>query len=138
MNFISHWFYHLAKNKKLPIELLIMTQFIEFNNVLTNFGGDEDLLQSTISLSIKHFPKYLSDIQNAITNKNAKALEISAHTLKGSLSIYLYKPIVQSALELELMGREGKLEGAQEKLDQLITQTNLFIEELKSYNQTNN
>lgn len=107
---------------------------IDFKNILINFGEDEDLLKSTINLSMTHLPKYLNEIQNALIKKDLKALEVSAHTLKGSLSIYLYKPITQLAFELENMGREGRLEGAEEKLNFLAAQVNDFLMELKKYN----
>ena len=76
---------------------------IDFNKVLSNFAGDKNLLKGTVNLSIKYLPTYFDRIKIALSSKNIQELELAAHTLKGSLSIYLYKPIVEIAFELEKM-----------------------------------
>jgi HPt (histidine-containing phosphotransfer) domain-containing protein len=68
-----------------------------------------------------------------VANQNAKDLEISAHTIKGSLSIYLYKPIVQTAFELEKIGRSGDFQSAQLMLGNLESQLTNFTHELQAF-----
>lgn len=108
--------------------------FIVFEDVLDNFGDDMELLKSTVSLSISLLPKYLAEVEKAIATEDTKALEVSAHTLKGSLSIYLFKPITQLAFELEVMGREGKLQEAPRVFAKLSAQFKPFLQELENFN----
>lgn len=109
------------------------THYIEFQNVLNNFGGDTDLLRDTVVLSLKYLPQHLDRVRSAISEKNGKDLEISAHTIKGSLSLYLYKPIVQSAFELEKMGRNNNFETAPSLFADFENQLTLIMNELKEY-----
>jgi HPt (histidine-containing phosphotransfer) domain-containing protein len=113
------------------------TQYIEFQNVLNNFGGDTDLLKDTVALSLKYLPQHLEKVRHAVVAKDAKELEISAHTIKGSLSLYLYKPIVQSAFELEKLGRTNSLESASTLLATFENQLDSIMSELKHYSQNN-
>jgi len=110
---------------------------IDFSLVLDNFGGDSELLVNTINLSIKLIPQHLEKIRAAVTANDAKALEISAHTLKGSLGIYLYQPIVSTAFELEKMGRNNNLTHSQETFLSLEKQLALFLRDLSSFSLSN-
>ncbi len=113
------------------------TQYIEFQNVLNNFGGDSDLLKDTVALSLKYLPQHLDKVRHAIATKDPKELEISAHTIKGSLSLYLYKPIVESAFELEKLGRANNLESASSLLADFESQLDNIMNELKQFSQSN-
>jgi len=106
---------------------------INFNLVLQNFGGDEELLKSTVELSLKLMPQHIEKIRRAISEKDAKSLEISAHTLKGSLGIYLYTPITGIAFELEKMGRNNSFDSAAETLKNLEEQLVCFYKNLNSF-----
>jgi HPt (histidine-containing phosphotransfer) domain-containing protein len=106
---------------------------VEFQTVLDNFGGDRELLRDTVRLSLKYLPQHLEKVRLAISNNNPKDLEISAHTIKGSLSIYLYKPAVQAASELEKTGRSGDLSLASSLLTNLEVQLEPLINELEHY-----
>lgn len=110
---------------------------INFNSVLENFGGDEELLTNTVDLSLKLIPQHVEKIRRSISEKDAKGLEISAHTLKGSLSIYLYPPITNIAFDLEKMGRKNSFEGTMENLAKLEEQLICFYKNLESFSAKN-
>lgn len=108
-------------------------EMIEFKDVLNNFGGDLDLLRDTVALSLRYLPQHLERIHTAIQTKNFKELEVSAHTIKGSLSIYLFKPIVNQAFEIEQCGRTQNIDQAgillpafEERLKQFLTELSNF------------
>ncbi len=109
---------------------------INFNLVLQNFGDDLELLISTVELSLKLIPQHVEKIHLAIKEKNAKNLEISAHTLKGSLGIYQYAPLTNLAFELEKMGRNLSFDLAPETLKTLEQQLICFYENLESFSHT--
>ena len=110
---------------------------INFNSVLENFGGDEELLLNTIDLSLKLIPQHVEKIRRSISEKDAKGLEISAHTLKGSLSIYLYSPITNIAFTLEKMGRGNTFDNASENLSNLENELICFYKNLESFSAKN-
>lgn len=110
---------------------------INFNSVLENFGGDEELLQNTVDLSLKLIPQHVEKIRRCISEKDAKGLEISAHTLKGSLSIYLHSPITNIAFTLEKMGRNNTFDNASENLANLEDELICFYKNLESYSTKN-
>ena len=65
-------------------------------------------------------PKYLGDIREAINSGNAKGLEHSAHTLKGSVGNFSTKDAHASALQLEILGRLGSIEEQLERFNRIL------------------
>jgi HPt (histidine-containing phosphotransfer) domain-containing protein len=70
-------------------------------------------------LFILECPKHLNQMRAALRDNNAKNLAHSAHTLKGSAGNFSSKGIYETAQELELLAREGKLDGVPELLKTL-------------------
>ena len=79
---------------------------------LLRVGGDEELLKEIAVIFLDDYPKVLSEIRAAIANGDARQLEASAHTLKGSVANFGAAAVVASALQLEQMGRTARLEQA--------------------------
>jgi CheY-like chemotaxis protein len=92
---------------------------IEEAEILARFDGDVDLLRELAGIFIDECPNYLCNIREAIHSGNAKALEHSAHTLKGSVGNFTTKDAHASALQLEILGRLGSVDGAAEILQKL-------------------
>lgn len=82
--------------------------------MLARFGGDADLLRELAELFIHSCPQMLGDIQAALQKRDAKALEIAAHSLKGSVGNFFSQGARDTAQKLELIGRSGNLTGAEE------------------------
>jgi two-component system, sensor histidine kinase and response regulator len=99
--------------KEVPV------QGIEEAEILARFDGDADLVRELAEIFIKECPKYLSDIHEAIRDGKPKALEQSAHTLKGSVGNFSTKTAHASAFQLETLGRAGSLDGTDEILRML-------------------
>ena len=78
---------------------------------LLRVGGDEELLKEIAAIFLDDYPKVLGEIRAAISNGNARQLESSAHALKGSVGNFGARAAVDSALRLEQMGRERRLDG---------------------------
>ena len=79
---------------------------------LLRVGGDEELLKEIAVIFLDDYPKVLSEIRAAIANGDARQLEASAHTLKGSAANFGAAAVVAAALQLEKMGRAARLEQA--------------------------
>ena len=99
---------------------------IEEAEILARFDGDVELARELAGMFLDECPKYLGDIRDAISTGDPKALEHSAHTLKGSVGNFSTKDAHASALQLEILGRLGSLDGATQILQKLEEQLGSF------------
>ena len=86
--------------------------------LLTRFG-DRTFLRSMARLFEADAAKSLSRIRQAIARGDAEELRSAAHALKGSAGNFLADAAVEAAQQLEIMGREHNLLGADESLIRL-------------------
>ncbi|MCX6595208.1 MAG: Hpt domain-containing protein [Acidobacteria bacterium] len=93
-------------------------------------GGDEELLQQVARLFLDDCPRALGEIRAAIDRGDAKLLEREAHSLKGSVANFGAEPVVNAALDLEVMGRLGNLAEAIQKYSALEDRVRLLEPEL--------
>lgn len=103
---------------------------------MSNFQGIEDLAYEAITSFLTTLPTLNSAIEAALRAKNASDLELNAHTLKGAVSNFYAEQSRSLAFELEVMGKEKKLERAEEtflllkeELKLLSIELNKFIEQ---------
>jgi len=76
---------------------------------LSRVGGDVELLKEIATIFLEDYPRSLTELHEAIERGDAKALERSAHGLKGSVANFGARAAVDAALELEQLGRDRKL-----------------------------
>ena len=74
------------------------------------------MLPTVVSVFEEDHPRQLLQIRHAIDSVDASTLFSEAHKLKGSLLVLAADRAGAMALELEMMGRESRLEGAAELL----------------------
>jgi two-component system, sensor histidine kinase and response regulator len=103
-----------------------MPMGIEEAQILARFDGDIELTRELAEMFINECPRHLTDIRAAISDGNAKALEHSAHTLKGSVGNFSTTGAHESALKLEMLGKSGSVTGAPEILKVLEEQLAKF------------
>jgi HPt (histidine-containing phosphotransfer) domain-containing protein len=96
--------------------------------LLDNIGGDVRLLAEVLSLFLTEAPKYVHNIRKAVVNHDAEALSAAAHKLKGTMVLLAAAPVSDIAVELERMGKDGNLRGAEELLKDLELQMNRLTE----------
>jgi HPt (histidine-containing phosphotransfer) domain-containing protein len=89
------------------------------DTLLARLGGDAALLGEMAALFLDECPAHVSGIRQAVTGRDARALESAAHALRGSVSNFAADRTVQAALQLELMGRDGNLTEAEQALHNL-------------------
>jgi CheY-like chemotaxis protein len=80
--------------------------------LLARFRGDADLLKELVDLFLQESPGILSEIERAIAARDAAALHMAAHTLKGSVGNFMAHEAAEAALRLEKIARSGDLEDA--------------------------
>ncbi len=89
-------------------------QIVDEAALLARVDGDRRLLKTVIGLFWADAPEALERIRRAIADHDPRALQHAAHALKGSAANFAALPAVAGARELETMGREGRLEGAEQ------------------------
>jgi PAS domain S-box-containing protein len=92
---------------------------IDENALMERVGGDKELLMELAHLFLEDAPKLVSEIKSSLDRNDLRALENSAHALKGSMGNFASKASVDPAFRHELMGGSGNLEQADEALADL-------------------
>jgi PAS domain S-box-containing protein len=67
----------------------------------SKIGNDDDVLNSLLSESVIEFPKYIDEIQRAISAEDKPQIKATAHTLKGSAYNMEFMHLGNLALEVE-------------------------------------
>ena len=81
--------------------------------LLSQVGGDTNLLRQLISIFLADSPAALARIQKAVDTRDAGALLKTTHAFRGSVSIFAAPAAVGSAVKLEALAREGELAAAE-------------------------
>jgi PAS domain S-box-containing protein len=80
--------------------------------LLAGVDGNRRLLRELVRLFLADCPLRLRGIKQAVRRRDAEALRIEAHTLKGSVGNFAAKEALAAAQRLEIMGRDGDLDKA--------------------------
>ncbi len=102
------------------------------SSVLARVGGDAKLLRSIVHTFVSDYPAKLRKIKQAIARKDAPALAAAAHAMKGAVAIFGADDAVESAVELQQMGRQANLANAPasfRKLDEALARLNAKLRE---------
>jgi len=84
----------------------------DLDDALERVGGDREILEEILEVFSESYPDQLSELKKAIDDGDASIVERAAHTLKGSVGTFSAKKALETALRLEIMGREGQLQEA--------------------------
>ena len=99
---------------------------------LKRVDGDRELLREIAGLFFEDTPRLVAEVRNAIQRGDGKALERSAHTLKGSIGNFGARTAFEAAFSLEQMGRNGDFARASEAFTQLERQVTLLVPALEA------
>jgi PAS domain S-box-containing protein len=97
----------LAGSKEAPTLMIF-----DKSSFLSRLEGDESLGGEIIEMFLAECPKLLQNVRGATEQGNASKLERAAHALKGSLGDIASPQAFEAARTLEMMAREGNIEGA--------------------------
>ena len=99
------------------------TLVVDRKAVCDQVGGDADLLRDIIGIFLQDCPQNVALIREAISRRDAGALENAAHSLKGSVANFAVPAAYQAAFRLETSGRNRDFNQAHEALDRLEKET---------------
>jgi signal transduction histidine kinase/HPt (histidine-containing phosphotransfer) domain-containing protein len=81
---------------------------------LKGVDGDLGLLREVARIFLEESPGMMAEIETAIDQKDAARLKRAAHALKGSVDNFGAGSTLDLALRLEMMGKNMKIDGAEE------------------------
>jgi len=87
---------------------------------LKDLGGDEDpeFFITVVDQFLTDLPRHLESIRQAVDEQDPDALIKAAHTCKGSCQSIGAISLAEVSQTLELVGRDGTMEGVAEKFEQ--------------------
>ena len=80
--------------------------------VMARVAGDVELLRSLVDLFVESCPGQMAALRESIARGDAVLVRRQAHTIKGAVANFGAEPVVDAAFELEEMGVEKNLTGA--------------------------
>ncbi len=104
---------------------------LDKDEMLKKFDGDKEFLATIVEIFINDIPEQLSGIKGALVNSNSGDLEKSAHKLKGAIANFVDDAAFETALKLEMMGREGRFDGADAVHEILVKEVECLVNALK-------
>ncbi|MGO8704349.1 MAG: response regulator [Candidatus Brocadiia bacterium] len=99
---------------------------IDKNEVLGRVDGDIELLRELHGIFVAEYPKLLTKVREAMSERNGEALGKAAHTIKGMLANLGSKAAAEAALRLEKMPAGESLSGVEEAYTVLEKETERF------------
>jgi PAS domain S-box-containing protein len=87
--------------------------------LVARIGGNEKLLHELVNVFRDDSDNQVTELRAALLEGNAAKLGEAAHSLKGMVAFFGVDSVTQAALQLEKLGRQGDLGGAQEALGRL-------------------
>jgi CheY-like chemotaxis protein/HPt (histidine-containing phosphotransfer) domain-containing protein len=87
-------------------------EVLDAKAVLGRVEGDRELLSSLIRIFVTEAPALMQEMRKALAERDEKALERVAHTLKGCLGNFAAAAAFEAARELEAIGRAGNFVAA--------------------------
>jgi HPt (histidine-containing phosphotransfer) domain-containing protein len=100
---------------------------------LEQLGGNETLLRELAPLFFGEADQLLPELREAISLKDANAVQRLGHTLKGAASHFAADPAMAAAARLESMGRDKNLTGANEAYELLEREVERLQQALANY-----
>src|SRR5207249_11965600 len=80
-----------------------------------------------VDLFLQDLPGQVAAVRAAIHGCDPIALDRAAHTLKGAVANFHAGPTVEAARRLEMMGRENRLAGAEDRKSTRLNSSHVSI-----------
>ncbi len=87
--------------------------------LLERVGGDREAARQLTALFLEQGPQLVAAVGTALAQREAGPLERAAHSLRGTLSSLAAPAAAAAALQLELLGQDGRVDGADEAFARL-------------------
>ena len=92
---------------------------IDVAALLASAGGDHGLLDELTATFEAERPGWITSLRAALAAGDAAEVRRAAHSIAGAVGYLRAAGVRQRAIEIETMGREGRLDGAGAAIDGL-------------------
>ena len=106
---------------------------LDRDTALGRVGGDMDLLREIGALFLHECAPAITDLRKAVAARDAHAIELKAHSLKGSVSTFGTGPAFQAAQDLERLGRNRDLTQVESNLQSFESSLARLCAELQAF-----
>jgi CheY-like chemotaxis protein len=105
-----------ARSTEAAPSVLPAAAVFDWSTALAAVRGDAKLRRIVAEAAVEEIPQLLNALRQAVADQDAAALMLAGHTCKGSVRYFGATPAFDHAYQLEMMGREGNLQGAADVL----------------------
>lgn len=92
---------------------------IDETRLLSEFGGDQEILAELRDLFMEHVPPLFQEIETAIDKGDAQEIAKNTHSLKGACSTYGAPRLAMACKAAELAAKSGDVQAVKDHLDDL-------------------
>ena len=101
-----------------------LSSSVDLSKAMEAVDGDKELLKELVGDFLSEYPAQLDELQGFIEKSDFKQIEQKAHSFKGAVGNFGVKKAYELAHELEILGKESRLEGAPDLFRKLEEQMN--------------
>jgi len=94
--------------------------------------GGRNGVRELAQLMVEESPKLLDQVRAALRERDAESLQRAAHTLRGSADVFGAKYVVAAAARIEALGREDRIDEANDELADLEREVDRLVVALES------
>lgn len=100
---------------------------------LSHTEGNAALLREIVQLFLDEGPRQRMKIEQAFAAGDSVELARSAHSLKGTISVFGAEAAYNAAREVEMIGRSGDLTGFDEAWSRLLVELDRLLQEMNRF-----
>jgi HPt (histidine-containing phosphotransfer) domain-containing protein len=101
--------------------------------MLERLGGDEALARQLAAIFVAECPRMLGAVHAAVDAGSPQMLQTAAHAFKGSIGNFTDTAPTTTAFELELMGRDRRMDRAAAVYAKLTREVEAFLDQLRHF-----
>ncbi|MBU2550168.1 MAG: PAS domain S-box protein [Proteobacteria bacterium] len=106
-------------HEEKPVRPAFVEKVLDRKKLVDLVGGDMGLIKELVVLYLERLPKVTSELREAVGRGDARAVQASAHSLKGMSGNLRAVMVAEAASRLERMADVGNLSNAEAGLDHL-------------------
>jgi HPt (histidine-containing phosphotransfer) domain-containing protein len=117
----------------MSVEQAKASKVLDIEGTLARFGGDEELFREMASMLLEDAPRVAQQLKAAVLARDAVAIQMKAHALKGLVVGCGGVRAALSAQKLEDAGKDRRLVHTAQQLSELELELCQFIEAIRPY-----
>jgi HPt (histidine-containing phosphotransfer) domain-containing protein len=103
------------------------------DELLASVDNDREFLAETVAMLADDAPGLIDQARTAAASQDAATVTEAAHTLKGMIANFRAEPARAVALELENLGKHGRLDAVPEACNRLEAEVHRLLAELRAF-----